>query len=247
MPYQLPSADRKARYVRERFDAIARRYDLFNDLITQGQHRWWKRTLVRRLGLRPGARVLDLCCGTGDIAQRIHAALGASGAVVAADFSREMLRFAARRLLPDQLAAPTAQPGVSLACADATRLPFADAAFDAVSVGYGLRNVDDLPGCLAEIRRVLKPRGVLASLDVGKVRAAWLRPLVNFYFFRVVPAIGRLLQPGEEMYAYLPHSSVDYPQQDKLKAMLVESGFAEVELIEYLGGASVIHLARKAG
>jgi demethylmenaquinone methyltransferase/2-methoxy-6-polyprenyl-1,4-benzoquinol methylase len=243
MPYRLPDADSKARYVRERFDAIARRYDLFNDLITQGQHRWWKRTLVRRLRLRPGARVLDLCCGTADIAARIRAHVGVSGRVVAADFSGEMLRFAARRLR----AAPGGAALTWLAGADATRLPFADGAFDAVSIGYGLRNVNDLPACLAEVRRVLKRGGRMASLDVGKVRAAWMRPFVDAYFFHVVPLIGQLIQPGEEMYTYLPHSSVDYPQQDRLKAILAESGYTDVELIEYLGGASVIHVARRAG
>ena len=238
MPYHLPRAEDKPRYVRERFDAIAHRYDLFNDLITQGQHRWWKRVLVRRADLREAERVLDLCCGTGDIALRCAQALPPGGRVYALDFSRNMLRIARSR--KRRRGADMVYLG-----ADALRLPFGDSRFDAVTVGYGLRNVVDLEACLDEVRRVLRPGGVLASLDVGKVRSAWLRPLVAFYFFRVVPWIGRLLQPGEEMYTYLPHSAVDYPHQERLRAILGDRGFTGVELVEFLGGASVIHVARK--
>jgi demethylmenaquinone methyltransferase/2-methoxy-6-polyprenyl-1,4-benzoquinol methylase len=252
MPYRLPSADQKAHYVRTRFDAIAHRYDRFNDLITQGQHRWWKRTLVRRLALRPNDRVLDLCCGTGDLALRCRERLGPRGAVIAADFALNMLAVARRRLAGSASAAGSAAKAVPggaarawLICADATRLPFPDECFRVATIGYGLRNVADLGACLGELWRVLAPGGVLASLDVGKVRAAWLRPLVNAYFFLVVPWIGRLLQPGEEMYSYLPHSSIDYPHQERLLALLADRGFEHIELIEYLGGASVIHIARK--
>jgi len=240
MPYRLPAPEEKARYLRQGFDAIARRYDLFNDLITQGQHRWWKRVLVRELGLRPGQRVLDLCCGTGDIAFRAARCLGAAGRVVGADFSGNMLRLARARLNRGSGSARHA-----LLRADATRLPFRDGAFDAVSIGYGLRNVDNLPRCLDELFRVLKPGGVVASLDVGKVRSPWLRVLADGYFFHVVPHVGRLIQPGQDLYSYLPNSSIDYPQQDRLKEILAGHGFSNVRLIEFLGGASVIHLARK--
>lgn len=239
MPYQLPSADQKDRYVRQKFDEIAAQYDRFNDWITQGQHRWWKRTLVNRLGIAPGQRGLDLCCGTGDIALRCLPRLQGKGGVIAADFSLNMLALAKERLR----GAPA--PTLTM-CADAMHLPFADASFDFVTIGYGLRNVKDLAGCLAEVRRVLKPGGGMASLDLGKVRHAWMRPFVNAYMFHVVPWIGRMLQPGQEMFTYLPHSNTAYAHQDVLKDILSRSGFGRVELIEYLFGTSVIHLAWKA-
>ncbi len=291
MPYQLPPPEQKARYVRTKFDEIARQYDLFNDLITQGQHRRWKRALVRRLALRGDALGVDLCCGTGDIARRCLSRLGPAGGVIAADFSLNMLRIAQRRLAlppaqpiagrgaagttaphaaaPDvtALGAPepgSAEPGSAapgatgvrqaspapyrhVLCADAMRLPFRTASLDFVTIGYGLRNVVDLDGCLKEIQRVLKPGGVLGSLDVGKVTHPWLRPLVDFYFFHVVPVIGRLLQRGQDMFAYLPASSLAYPGQQALRQRMLEAGFARAEVVEYVFGASVIHLAWKAG
>ena len=242
MPYQLPPDPAKSAYVRTRFDAIAHRYDLFNDLITQGQHRRWKRVLIQRLELQKGARVLDLCCGTGDIALRCATRLGGQGQVVGLDFSPNMLRIAAARR-----ASTGVEESIGFISGDAMALPFRANEFDAVTIGYGLRNVADIGVCLAEVVRVLKPGGMLASLDVGKTRPILLRPLVAFYFFRIVPLIGRLLLPGEEMFSYLPHSSVGYPHQDRLGAILADQGFTHVELIEFLGGASVIHIARKAG
>ncbi len=240
MPYEMPPAAEKARYVRRKFDEIARRYDLFIDLITQGQHRWWKRRLVRRIPLAPGARVLDLCCGTGDIARRWQQRLGPGGEVVAVDFSTGMLRIARHRL-----GQGTGLARASVLGGDAMQLPFPDASFDAVSVGYGLRNVTDLEGCLREIHRVLRPGGTLASLDVGKVRNRWLRPLVNLYFFHGVPWIGRLLQPGQDMFAYLPQSSVNYPEQHALAALMRTQGFRETAVVEFVFGASALHFARK--
>jgi demethylmenaquinone methyltransferase / 2-methoxy-6-polyprenyl-1,4-benzoquinol methylase len=243
MAYRLPPAPERARYVRAKFDEIARHYDLFNDLITQGQHRWWKRVLVRRLGLAPDARGLDLCCGTGDIAARCLARLGPQGRLVAADFSRNMLRIARRRLAR----AARGQAAPLVLCADALRLPFRTGSLDFVTIGYGLRNVAELGTCLDELCRVLRPGGVLASLDVGKVRNRWLRPLAEFYLFRIVPRIGGLLQPGQDMFAYLPASTVDYPEQHALARLLTEHGLGRVEVREYLFGASALHVARKPG
>ncbi|MCZ6748936.1 MAG: class I SAM-dependent methyltransferase, partial [SAR324 cluster bacterium] len=165
--------------------------------------------------------------------------------VVAADFSLEMLKIAGKRLAARGGSPAGAGATAAVACADAMCLPFGEGSFRAVTIGYGLRNVAGLEGCLREVYRVLAPGGWIASLDVGKVRSAWLRPLVAFYFFRIVPRIGALLQPGEEMYAYLPHSSLDFPHQDRLREVLAGEGFTDVELVEYLGGASAIHFARK--
>jgi len=243
MPYELPPPDQKARYVRTKFDEIARQYDRFNDLITQGQHRRWKRVLVGRLALRPDAKGADVCCGTGDIALRALKRLGPRGGVLAADFSLNMLRIAAQRLKPG----PGAGPSRQVLCADALRLPFRTASLDFVTIGYGLRNVTDLDGCLRELLRVLKPGGVMGSLDVGKVRYRLLRPWTDAYFFRVVPWIGRLLQPGQDMFTYLPQSSVAYPDQAALRQRLLDAGFARADSVDFVFGASVIHLAWKPG
>ncbi len=248
MSSRLPESAAKARYVREKFDQIARHYDLFNDLITQGMHRRWKNRLVGRLGLHPEARGLDLCCGTGDIAARSRVLLGGGGGLFLLDFSPNMLRVARRRLGGVRGAGQTAHsrpPDEVLLRGDAMRLPFREGSLDFVTVGYGLRNVTDLKGCLREIQRVLKPGGVLGSLDVGKVGNPLLRPLAEFYFFRIVPLIGRLLQPGQDMFTYLPHSSLEYPDQQAIAGLMKELGFEEVEIIGFVFGASVIHLARK--
>jgi demethylmenaquinone methyltransferase/2-methoxy-6-polyprenyl-1,4-benzoquinol methylase len=245
MAFTLPPRERKAHYVRGKFDEIARHYDLFNDLITQGQHRRWKRVLVERVPIAPDARGLDLCCGTGDIAARCLPRLAPAGMLVAADFSMEMLRIARRRLSRAGSGPGAARPRVL--CGDAMRLPFRDDSLDFVTVGYGLRNVTGLTDCLEELLRVLRPGGVLGSLDVGKVRNRWLRPLAGFYLFRVVPRIGGLLQAGQDMYHYLPHSTLDFPDQEALRALLERVGYTRVEVIEFLFGASVIHLARKPG
>lgn len=243
MAYRLPSPENKARYVQEKFDQIASRYDLFNDLITQGQHRYWKRVLLRRIGIAPNARGLDLCCGTGDLALGIHRRLSGEGVLVAADFSHNMLRAAQQRLRRPPIGGHS--PLTALLRGDAMRLPFQDHSFDFVTVGYGLRNVSDLTGCLGELLRVLRPGGVLGTLDVGQVRNRWLRPLAEFYLFRIVPWIGRRLQRGQEMFQYLPHSTVDYPDQQRLRQMMEQAGFGGVQVKEFLFGASVIHLATK--
>ncbi|HUJ75213.1 MAG TPA: ubiquinone/menaquinone biosynthesis methyltransferase, partial [bacterium] len=228
-------------------DQIAQTYDRFNDLITQGQHRYWKRVLVRRLNLASQARGLDLCTGTGDIALRCLRGLGAGGGLVAADFSPGMLRIAQARLRRAQGVAGATGPAALVLCADAQALPLAPASLDFVTVGYGLRNVTDLRSCLREILRVLRPGGVLASLDVGKVGNPLLRPLAEFYLFRVVPRLGRLLQRGQDMFDYLPASTVEFPGQHALRTILLEEGFARAEVVEFLFGASVLHLAWKGG
>lgn len=247
MSYRLPPPERKSDYVREKFDQIAHSYDLFNDLITQFQHRRWKRVLVERLEISPDACGLDLCCGTGDIAARCLARLSSRGGLAAVDFSSGMLNIARSRLSAAREKGGREIPRPLVLGGDAMRLPFRDASFHFIAIGYGLRNVSSLEGCLEELWRVLRPGGVLASLDVGKVRNPLLRRCSDFYMFRVVPLIGGLLQRGQDMYQYLPHSTVEYPDQDSLRVLMEGKGFTRVETIEFLFGASVIHLARKPG
>ena len=126
-------------------------------------------------------------------------------------------------------------------------IPFQDAVFDAVTIGYGMRNVQDISQFLREILRVLKPEGILVSLDVGQVRIPILAELNHFYFFHIVPLIGKLLIPGEEIFKYLPESSLEYPNQDSLKKLMIETGFQKVEFHNCGLGGSTVHVAYKPG
>lgn len=243
MAYRLPSPENKARYVQEKFDQIASKYDLFNDLITQGQHRYWKRVLLRRIGIASNARGLDLCCGTGDLALGILPQLSGEGFLVAADFSPNMLQATQNRLRRHRGGGRT--PVTVVLRGDAMCLPFQDNSFEFVTIGYGLRNVSNLESCLGELLRVLRPGGVLGTLDMGRVHNRWLRPLAEFYLFQIVPRIGKLLQKGQDMFQYLPLSTVDYPDQERLRQIMEHSGFTKVKVREFLFGASVIHLAYK--
>ncbi|MBC8259651.1 MAG: bifunctional demethylmenaquinone methyltransferase/2-methoxy-6-polyprenyl-1,4-benzoquinol methylase UbiE [SAR324 cluster bacterium] len=237
MTYTLPKTEEKSSYVEKKFDEIAQKYDLFNDLITLGMHRYWKRFVVRQTGLRQDNSCLDLCCGTGDIAREIIRQYP-SCKVTGLDFSQEMLNVAESK--------NSSNSGIEYLQGDAMDIPFSEASFDAVTIGYGLRNVPNLDGCLQEILRVLKPGGVLVSLDVGKVRLPLIAELNNFYFFRIVPLIGNWLMPDQEMFKYLPHSSLEYPNQEMLKRLLLETGFMQAEIHDFVFGASTVHVAHKS-
>ena len=236
MTYSLPNTEEKSVYVEQMFNKIAQKYDLFNDIITFGMHRQWKRFVARQTDLQTEQSCLDLCCGTGDIAREVLRQYPSSK-VTGLDFSEEMLNIAESK--------NTSGIAVKYVPGDAIDIPFQDAMFDAVTIGYGMRNVQNISKCLGEILRVLKPEGVLVSLDVGKVRLPILAELNHFYFFHIVPLIGKLLMPGEEIFKYLPESSLEYPNQDSLKNLMIETGFQKVEFHNFVFGASTIHVAYK--
>lgn len=238
----LPPLAEKARWVRAGFAQLAPRYDLFNDLVTQGQHRLWKRALLREAGVRPGLRVLDLCCGTGDLALRSRLRLGPQDLLLACDFCLPMLRQGKARLLR-QTQGSTARPTAHWVLADALKLPFAQHSWDVITIGYGLRNVARLQDALIELHRVLKPGGVLALLDTGHVRSRWMRPWIQCYFRHIAPRIGALLQRNQAMFAYLPASAEQHPSAEALQTMLEQNGFAQVRIREFLWGITVIHIA----
>ena len=236
MTYTLPNTEEKSVYVEQMFNKIAQKYDLFNDIITFGMHRQWKRFVARQTDLHDEQSCLDLCCGTGDIAREVLRQYPSSK-VTGLDFSEEMLNIAESK--------NTSEIAVKYVPGDAMNIPFQDAVFDAVTIGYGMRNVQDISQFLREILRVLKPEGVLVSLDVGKVRIPILAELNHFYFFHIVPLIGKLLMPGEEIFKYLPESSLEYPNQDSLKNLMIETGFQKVEFHNFVFGASAVHVAYK--
>jgi demethylmenaquinone methyltransferase/2-methoxy-6-polyprenyl-1,4-benzoquinol methylase len=212
--------DQRAPKVREMFSRLAERYDLVNDVMSFGMHRKWKRETVRLAleGRRP-ARVLDLCCGTGDMSFFAEE-LGAR-AVIGADFTVPMLSVARRRAREDGRRS-------RFTAADALRLPFRDGVFDAITVGYGLRNVADPKQALSEMRRVLAPGGRAVVLDFGKPDNALASSLYFAYLKTMMPAVGWIFHGDPETYLYIPASLERYPAQRGVESLMREAGFTAV-------------------
>lgn len=210
--------DERAPKVRAMFSRLAGRYDLVNDVMSFGMHRRWKRDAVRLAlrGLPRPARVLDLCCGTGDMSF-VAEELGAAS-VVGADFTLPMLGVARRRA-----AGRPRRP--AFVAADALRLPFADASFDAITVGYGLRNVADPRAALAEMRRVLAPGGRAVVLDFGKPDNPVASAIYLAYLKTMMPAVGWIFHGDPETYLYIPASLERYPAQRGVEEMMRGVGF----------------------
>jgi demethylmenaquinone methyltransferase/2-methoxy-6-polyprenyl-1,4-benzoquinol methylase len=233
--------DKSGRAIRDMFAAVAPRYDLLNHLLSGSLDRLWRRRSARALGLGAGARVLDLCSGTGDQAM----AVGRRGArVAAADFCLPMLALSRRKFR--RLAASGGGGAARPLAADALRLPFAPSAFDGATVSFGLRNVADLGAGLAELHRVLAPGGRLAVLEFAVPRLPGVRQLYLFYFRRVLPAVGRLLSHRGSAYDYLPASVLDFPQRDGFVDALAAAGFEDGSWRDLALGIVCLYQARRS-
>ena len=234
--YERVPPDEKTRRVRGVFESVASRYDLMNDLMSGGMHRLWKRYAVGVAAVRPGARVLDLAGGTGDLARLFADAVGPAGRVVLTDINGAMLAEGRDKLIDRGLTLDVVQ-------CDAERLPFPDRAFDAVSIGFGLRNVTRKESALAEMRRVLAPGGVAVILEFSRV-AAPLAPAYDWYSFAVLPRLGRLVAGDEASYRYLAESIRMHPDQEALKALMERAGFESVEYHNLTAGVVALHVGR---
>jgi len=218
-----------AESVRAMFDRIAPVYDAMNRTMTAGLDRRWRRATAAAV-VRPGDVVLDACCGTGDLAL---ADVRAGGRVMGLDFSEPMLERARRKA-----------PELEWVNGDLLALPFGDQSFDAATVGFGVRNVDDLERALAELRRVLRPGGRLGILEITRPHGL-LSPFYRLWFDGVVPLLGKLL-PGGSAYTYLPASVRRFPGPDELAALISAAGFSDVRFRTFAGGIVALHTAAAA-
>ena len=212
--------------VRRMFDRIAPVYDAMNRVMTAGLDQRWRRATVRAT-VREGDRVLDACCGTGDLA--IAARKAGAGGVVGIDFSERMLGRARRKA-----------PELEWRQADVLKLPFEDASFDVAVVGFGVRNVEDLEAAIRELRRVLRSGGRLGILEITTPRGP-LRLFYRLWFDRIVPLLGRVL-PGGDAYTYLPASVRRFPGPEALAELLGSCGFRDVEFRRFAGGIVALHV-----
>jgi len=227
----------KARHVRGVFDSVASKYDVMNDLMSMGLHRLWKAYTVTVANVSEGQRVLDIAGGTGDLALAFAAKVGKTGCVVHTDINEAMLRTGRDRLLNAGVVLPT------LVC-DAEGLPFADNHFDVVTVAFGLRNMTHKDLALAEMRRVLKPGGKLLVLEFSKV-AQPLEKAYDWYSFKVLPRLGKLVAGDDASYRYLAESIRMHPDQAELKALMKQTGFGHVDYHNLTGGVVALHVGIK--
>ena len=220
-------------YVQAMFGRIAERYNLMNRLMTLGQDIKWRRFVVAKAALRAGDHLLDLATGTGDIA---FEALGEGVFAVGADFA-----------LPMMHVGQTARRGgeVGWVGADALQLPFSDAAFDAVTHGYLLRNVIDIPQALAEQFRVLKPGGRVVVLDTTPPKRNLFYPFIMLHLRYGIPLLGRLVSGNADAYNYLPESTQAFKTPDELAALLLDAGFEDVRYRLFMLGTMAVHWAVK--
>lgn len=222
--------------VRQMFDGIAGSYDRLNDLMTAGLHHRWRDMGVMLARVGPGSSALDVCCGTGDFAFALKKAVGAAGRVVGVDVSEEMLAVARDKCGRNQLY-------VEFMLGDVLDLPFPDGGFDACTVGFGIRNVADIPRAFREMRRVCRPGGRVVCLEITQPRIPVFKQFYGLWFDHAVPRLGRLAASDEPAYRYLPASVKRFPGPDELKRLMEEAGLRNVRFEILAGGIIALHHA----
>lgn len=229
----------KSGLVADVFRSVATRYDLMNDLMSLGVHRFWKQFAVGAGAIRRGQRVLDLAGGTGDLAARIAERVGSQGQVVLADINDAMLEVGRARLADRGIAG-----NVEFVRADAERLPFPSDHFDRITIAFGLRNVTHIDRALRSMYRVLKPGGCALVLEFSRPHEA-LRPLYDAYSFNVLPFLGRVVAGDEASYRYLAESIRRHPDQERLRVMMADAGFERVRYYNLSAGIVALHKGYK--
>jgi demethylmenaquinone methyltransferase/2-methoxy-6-polyprenyl-1,4-benzoquinol methylase len=240
--YRDVAAGEKPGLVRGVFDSVARRYDIMNDLMSGGLHRVWKDATAARMNARPGEVIVDVAGGTGDMARRFSKMADAASRrgggeatrVVIIDYNAQMI--AAGRARRD-----AGSETLEWVVGDAQRLPLPDRSANGYCIAFGLRNVTDIPGALAEARRVLKPGGRFLCLEFSRPPTATVRRLYDAYSFRVIPRVGQVVARDRDAYQYLVESIRRFPDQKTLAGMMTAAGFAQVSATNFSGGVCALH------
>jgi demethylmenaquinone methyltransferase / 2-methoxy-6-polyprenyl-1,4-benzoquinol methylase len=231
----------KARHVLRHFNSIAARYDYMNTVLSLGIHYIWKRMSINALGLHPGERVLDVCGGTGDLSLSAARRVGPGGRVILYDINRAMMEGGRKKIEKASL-----QKSILLVQGDAESLPFPQGSFDAVMVGFGIRNLTNMDMGLAEMHRVLKPGGRMMCLEFSLPVSAWFRFLYHFYSFRIMPLAGKILAGNRGAYLHLPESIRTFPQPEAVASLMRDVGFSMVSWKRLTNGIAVIYTGEKS-
>ena len=237
--YKQVDAEKKQGLVKEVFDSVAGKYDLMNDVMSMGTHRLWKNYTISSSNVKEGDHVLDIAGGTGDLAIKFRKKVGTSGKVILSDINESMLHEGRKNLINHGII------DVEFVQANAESLPFEDNTFDCVSIAFGLRNVTDKDAALKQMYRVLKKGGTLLILEFSKVENQMLEKAYDFYSFNLIPKFGEYFANDEDSYQYLAESIRKHPDQETLKAMVLDAGFEFCEFHNLTGGIVALHKAVK--
>lgn len=234
--YRQVPIEQKEKLVAQVFHSVANKYDLMNDVLSFGIHRFWKRHTIACSGVKAGSRVLDLAGGTGDFTEKFSKIVGPTGEVVLSDINESMLKVGKERLYNKGIVT-----NVRFVQANAEKLPFADNYFDCIVISFGLRNVTNKDAALREMQRVLKPGGRALVLEFSKPTNQILETAYNFYSFQILPELGNIIANDRESYQYLAESIRKHPDQETLKQMMVDAGFVNCGYQNMTGGIVALH------
>jgi demethylmenaquinone methyltransferase/2-methoxy-6-polyprenyl-1,4-benzoquinol methylase len=238
--YKKVPALEKRRLIRGHFDAIALRYDLADNLLSFGLHFFWRRRAMNILGLRSGDKVLDLCSGTADFSVMAVGRIGPKGRAYACDISIEMMNVGRQKAVRAGV-----EKQISWVQGDAEAMGFGTESFDAVIVGYGIRNFVFLDKGLREIYRVLKPGGKFLAMEFSIPKTAWIRALYRIYSFRIMPGAGKLITGTAKPFYYLAESVQTFPAPERIRSLLTSGGFAKAGFERLSNGLAVLYFAEK--
>ncbi|MDR0270307.1 demethylmenaquinone methyltransferase [Paenibacillus sp.] len=226
-------------HVHSVFESIASKYDIMNDILSFRRHKAWRKFTMKKMAIKPGDTAVDICCGTCDWTLSLAEA-SKTGPIIGLDFSENMLKLGGQKVRAKQL-----QDRISLVQGNAMELPFEDNRFDYATIGFGLRNVPDLVKVLEEMKRVVKPGGMVVCLELSKPTWQPFKGIYYFYFQKILPVLGKLFAKRYEQYKWLPDSLALFPGREELASIFRSVGLQHVEAYPLTGGIVALHIGIK--